>query len=150
MSPHRPIRLATRALIVDQGKLLLVNAFPGPQATLWCAPGGGVEPGQSLPENLAREVHEETGLTIRVGPPALINEFHSPADGFHQVEIFFRCTVTAGTLTDDWCDPENIVTRRRWFTRDQMAEIRFKPDSLPDAAFNRGMGYDPLELITKP
>jgi len=144
---HRPIRLATRALIVQDNRLLLVNAFPGRDTTLWCAPGGGAEPGQSLPENLAREVLEETGLAIHVGPPALINEFHNPADGFHQVEVFFRCTIISGILTDDWCDPEGIVTRRHWFTREDMADIRFKPDSLPDAAFARGMGYDPLEEL---
>ena len=148
MSP-RPIRLATRALIVQDDRLLLVNAFPGAEATLWCAPGGGAEPGRSLPDNLAREVHEETGLSIRVGPPALVNEFHNPDDGFHQVEIFFRCTVTSGTLRDDWTDPERIVHRRRFFTRDEMTGIRYKPDSLPHAAFHRGIGYDPLEVLVK-
>ena len=146
----RPIRLATRALILQDDRLLLVNAFPGDQSTLWCAPGGGAEPHQSLPENLAREVHEETGLTISVGPPALINEFHNPADGFHQVEVFFRCTVTSGALSDDWRDPEGIVHRRRWFARSEMDTIRFKPSSLPHVAWARGCGYDPLELMVKP
>jgi 8-oxo-dGTP pyrophosphatase MutT (NUDIX family) len=146
---RRPIRLATRALILQEDKLLLVNAFPGADSTLWCAPGGGVEAHSSLPDNLIREVYEETGLSIRVGPPALINEFHNPDDGFHQVEVFFRCSVTDGNLSDDWSDPEDIVHRRRWFARDEMAEIRFKPDSLPDVAFARGMGYDPLELLAQ-
>lgn len=151
MTPRRrPIRLATRALILNQDRLLLVNAFPGAEATLWCAPGGGAEPHQSLPENVAREVYEETGLTIKVGPPALVNEFHNPDDGFHQVEIFFRCTVTAGTLSDNWHDPEGVVHRRRWFTRAEMAGIRFKPDSLPHAAWESGCGYDPLERLVKP
>lgn len=64
--PHRP-RLAVRALIVEEDRLLLVNAYPDLRLDLWCAPGGGVEPHQSLPENLARELFEETGLTIEVG-----------------------------------------------------------------------------------
>ena len=143
----RPIRLATRALIVQDNKLLLVNAFPGAESTLWCAPGGGAEPGHSLPDNLAREVHEETGLSIRVGAPALVNEFHNPEDGFHQVEVFFRCTITSGSLTEDWRDPEKIVHRRRFFSRAEMAGIRFKPSSLADVAFDRGFGYDPLEVL---
>ncbi|MDU8927250.1 NUDIX hydrolase [Alisedimentitalea sp. MJ-SS2] len=145
----RPIRLATRALILNDDRLLLVNAFPGPATDLWCAPGGGVEKHSSLPDNLIREVHEETGLSISVGPPALINEFHNPDDGFHQVEVFFRCKIVSGDLSDDWRDPENIVHRRRWFTRTEMSGIRFKPDGLPDAAFNRGIGYDPLERLVK-
>lgn len=148
--PRRPIRLATRALLLHDDRLLLVNAFPDIASTLWCAPGGGAEPGQSLPDNLAREVFEETGLGITVGPPALVNEFHNPDDGFHQVEVFFRCRLASGTLSDDWRDPEGVVHRRRWFSRDEMAGLRFKPDSLPHVAWGRGMGYDPLERLVNP
>lgn len=143
------IRVAARAVIVEQGRLLLVNAFPGDQSDLWCAPGGGVEKGSSLPDNLMREVHEETGLRINVGPPCLVNEFHNPNQEFHQVEVFFRCQIVSGTLSETWTDPEAVVTRRRFVTRDEMAGLRYKPDSLPDVAFSRGIGYDPLELLMK-
>jgi 8-oxo-dGTP pyrophosphatase MutT (NUDIX family) len=142
-------RLAVRALILQDDRLLLVNAWRDARSDLWCAPGGGVEPGASLPANLIREVMEETGLTITVGAPALVNEFHDPPSGFHQVEVFFRCRVVSGTLTDQWQDPEKIVTRRQFFSRDAMTRIRFKPDSLPAAAWGEGCGYDPLETILR-
>lgn len=142
-----PIRLATRAVLVHQDRLLLVNAYPGDRSDLWCAPGGGAEPGASLPDNLRREVHEETGLEIHVGAPCLINEFHDPDSGYHQVDMFFRCTLVSGALRDDWRDPENVVTRRRFVTRAEMAGLRVKPDSLADIAFGDGFGYDPLEVI---
>lgn len=151
MTRFKP-RLAARALILHQDRLLLVNAYPDSRLALWCAPGGGCEAGQSLPQNLAREVHEETGLTISVGPPVLVNEFHDPDSGFHQVDIFFRCTLLAGTLSDDWVDPEGVVTERRFFSRQELATgtIRFKPDSLPAAAWGEaGALYDPLEVILK-
>ncbi|PKQ13865.1 MAG: NUDIX hydrolase [Alphaproteobacteria bacterium HGW-Alphaproteobacteria-1] len=146
MSP----RLAVRAVIVEEGRLLLVNAFSDAASTLWCAPGGGVEAHSSLPENLIREVHEETGLRIKVGPPCLVNEFHAPGGGFHQVEVFFRCRLVAGALSEDWRDPEGVVTRRRWVSEGEMAALRVKPDSLGAVAFRRGMGYDPLEPIVGP
>jgi 8-oxo-dGTP pyrophosphatase MutT (NUDIX family) len=148
---RRPTRLATRALILHEDRLLLVNAYPGGRSDLWCAPGGGVESGTSLPVNLAREVHEETGLTVAVGAPALINEFHDPVTGFHQVDLFFRCTITAGTIDPAWRDPEGVVTRRRFFTRSdlELGRIRFKPDSLPDAAWGTSLLYDPLEVIVR-
>lgn len=142
-------RLAVRAVIVSEGRLLLVNAWPGGVSDLWCAPGGGVEVGQALPEALAREVKEETGLTVAVGAPCLVNEFHDPARGFHQVEVFFRCTVGCAALPEGWRDPEGVVSARRWFTRGEMAGIRFKPDLLPDAAWGDGMLYDPLEPILR-
>ncbi|KMK68621.1 NUDIX domain-containing protein [Puniceibacterium sp. IMCC21224] len=144
-----PPRLAVRAVLLHENRLLLVNAWPGDQSDLWCAPGGGVESGAPLPDNLAREIHEECGLTIAVGAPCLINEFHDPTSGFHQVEIFFRCTLLGGNLTAAWRDPENVVTRRRWATRDEMAKLRHKPDSLPQIAWGHGLDYDPLETIVR-
>ncbi|SDL21359.1 ADP-ribose pyrophosphatase YjhB, NUDIX family [Aliiruegeria lutimaris] len=142
-------RLAVRALIVSDDRLLLVNAWPGVQSGLWCAPGGGVQPGQSLPENLRREVMEETGLRIAVGLPCLVNEFHAPASGFHQVEIFFRCTLQGGALSPEWRDPEGVVSNRIWASRAEMEQLRFKPDGLPEAAWGNGISYDPLELLIK-
>ena len=110
-SPHMPTpRLAARALILRDDRLLLVNAYPDGQSDLWCAPGGGVEKHASLPDNLIREVHEETGLTVSVGAPTLINEFHDPDLKFHQVDIYFRCEIVAGDLRQDWRDPEGIVS----------------------------------------
>ncbi|GAB4286344.1 MAG: NUDIX hydrolase [Roseovarius sp.] len=179
------VRLAVRAVIVEQGRLLLVNAWPeaapaaapeaapedAPQAAcqgspeglpagpgagardrdLWCAPGGGVAAHASLPANLAREVREETGLAIAVGAPCLVNEFHDPAAGFHQVDIFFRCRIIGGALDPGWRDPEAVVSRRRFFTRDELATIRVKPDSLARVAFGAGCLYDPLEpLLPRP
>ncbi len=145
----RSPRLAVRAILLQDGRLLLVNAYPGGRSDLWCAPGGGVMPGTSLPENLIREVAEETGLNITVGPLALVNEFHDPKTGFHQVDLFFRCGLTGGSLDQRWRDPGRVVTHRRFFSRDEIATIRLKPDSLPRIAFGSASHafYDPLEVI---
>ncbi len=142
-------RIAVRALILEADRLLLVNAFPGGKSDLWCAPGGGVESGTSLPDNLMREVHEECGLQVAVGAPALVNEFHDPRSGFHQVDLFFRCTIVAGALDAAWRDPEGVVTERRFFSRADLeaGRIRFKPDSLVSAAWGTGLHYDPLEPL---
>jgi len=146
--PNAP-RLAVRAVIVEQGKLLLVNAWPRGKSDLLCAPGGGVEPHASLPDNLRREVREETGLEIAVGAVCLVNEFHDPARGFHQVDVYFRAEIVAGALDPDWQDPEAIVTERRWVTEQEMAGLRVKPDALAAVAFGGGgaISYDPLEPL---
>lgn len=152
MAPPPP-RLAARAVIVEDGKLLLVNAFADARVALMCAPGGGVERGSSLTENLKREVFEETGLEIEVGAPCLINEFHDPDGTFHQVEVFFRASLRAGnTPPGTWTDPERIVTRRRWVDQAELANVPHKPSSLGDIAFGdrAGLTYDPLEPIWLP
>ena len=144
----RSPRLAARALILRGDRLLIVNAYPAGRSDLWCAPGGGVAAGTSLPDNLAREVQEETGLTVTVGDPVLVNEFHDPATGFHQVDIYFRCSAD-GEAPADWTDPEGIVTERRWVTRAELAGLRHKPDSLAEAAWGSSILYDPLEEIVR-
>jgi len=145
----RSPRLAVRAIILHEGRLLLVNAYPGNRSDLWCAPGGGVNAGSSLPDNLGREVAEETGLGIAVGPLVLVNEFHDPKSGFHQVELFFRCTIASGVLADAGSDPARVVTRRRFFAPADLVRIRLKPDSLATVAFadTSAARYDPLEVI---
>lgn len=143
----RPPRIAVRAVIVHDDRLLLVNAYKG-RTDLWCAPGGGAEAHSSLPDNLRREVCEETGLTVTVGPVCLVNEFHDPARDYHQIDIYFACTVTDAAIPHSWTDPEGIVTARRWVTRTEMATLRVKPDSLARVAWDAAPPtYDPLEPI---
>lgn len=144
-------RLAVRGIILHENRLLLVNAWPDGKSDLLCAPGGGVELHQSLPDNLAREVYEETGLTVRVGDAVLVNEFHDPDHGFHQVDIYFRCLILSGDPHGDWTDPEGVVTERHWVTRDQMASLTIKPDSLAAIVWDHAghAGYDPLEPILR-
>lgn len=127
----------------------MVNAWGGGVSDLWCAPGGGVEKHASLEDNLKREVLEETGLDITVGALAMVNEFHAPKDGFHQVDIYFHARIVKGSLTDTWRDPEGIVTQRRFFSREELATIRYKPNTLPQAAWEGQVIYDPLELLIK-
>jgi 8-oxo-dGTP diphosphatase len=150
--PASSPRVAVRAVLIHQNRLLLVNAYPDGISDLMCAPGGGVQRGTSLPDNLRREVFEETGLKISVGTPCLVNEFHDPASGFHQVDVYFRCAIPgAAELDPNWQDSENIVTERRWVTQAELAQLHHKPDSLAAVAFagDGAITYDPLEKIVR-
>jgi 8-oxo-dGTP pyrophosphatase MutT (NUDIX family) len=144
------IRVAVRALILVEGRLLLVNAYPDGGRELWCAPGGGVEPHVSLPENLIREVFEETGLRVDVGALRLVNEFHDPDGTYHQIDLFFRCRVAAGRIDPGWIDPEGVVHRRILADRDAMPGLPHRPLGLAEAAWGNGPpAYDPLEPILR-
>lgn len=145
------LRLAVRGLLLLDDRLLMVNAWPGGKSDLLCAPGGGVEIHASLEDNLKREMHEETGLTVAVGEVALVNEFHDPDRPFHQVDVYFRCELLDGDPYGDWTDPEGVVNERHWLTREALATHRYRPGSLPDVAWSSGgpAYYDTLEPILR-
>src|SRR5262245_51040986 len=65
--PDRPI-VSVGAIALDANRVLLVKRGHAPLKGHWSLPGGVVEVGETLEAALAREVLEETGLTIDVGP----------------------------------------------------------------------------------
>jgi ADP-ribose pyrophosphatase YjhB (NUDIX family) len=145
-------RLAVRAVVVADGRVLLVNAYPGEASDLWCAPGGGAERGTSLEANLRREVAEETGLEVRPGRLLAVTEFCNPDTGFHQVELYFRAPLADPAAAARLGDPEGVVNRLRWAGADELASLRFKPDCLPRIAFgpDRAVVHEPLERMAPP
>lgn len=61
-------RLAAYAVVVDdRDRILLALWNEGPEPE-WTMPGGGVELDESVEEGVVRELREETGYDVRVGP----------------------------------------------------------------------------------
>ena len=155
--PHRAAlvvtgpRLAVRAVVLDAGRLLVVNAYPGEESDLWCAPGGGVERGHDLPDNLRREVAEETGLAVEPGRLLAVSEFHNPDTDFHQVDLIYAARLLGPAAAAVLRDPSGVVNRLRWVDAVELAALRFKPDSLARLAFGRAgpVLYDPLERLVR-
>jgi len=89
----------------DRGRLLLIKRGHEPGAGLWSLPGGRIEPGETNTEALVREMREETGLVVEVGP--LIGAVRRPARHGDVLDIRdYAATVIGGTLTpgDDAAD----------------------------------------------
>jgi ADP-ribose pyrophosphatase YjhB (NUDIX family) len=106
------------ALVYDeQHRLLVVRRANEPERGLWSIPGGKVEPGEDDQTAVAREVAEETGLTVVVG--GLVGQVERPGPrGRLYVIRDYEATAVGGTLTagDDASDA-------RFVTRTEIANL---------------------------
>ncbi len=111
---------ATKALIVHQGKVLLLREAgkyeDGTNVGRYDVPGGRIEPGQRFDESLLREIKEETGQEVEVGRPFFVNEWRPVVRGeqWQIIGTFFECfaqneKVVLSKDHDEyvWIDPKN-------------------------------------------
>jgi mutator protein MutT len=107
MRAARP-ELAVGAIVVHDGALLLVRRGRGAAVGKWSIPGGRVEQGETVREAVAREVREETALTVEVDELATwVERIGDGHDAYHYVILDFFATVrggTAATAGDDALD----------------------------------------------
>ena len=99
--PERPI-VGVGAVILNGDRVVLVKRAHEPLKGEWSLPGGSVEVGETLAEAVVREVREETGLDVRVGPLVeVFDRIHRGSDQrieYHFVLLDYKCTVVAGAL----------------------------------------------------
>lgn len=126
-------RHAVRAIILDERDRVLLCRFvfphPPDTVTVWVAPGGGIEPGESRREALRRELMEEVGLRLESEPPLIWNQRTSgpehPPEYDGNVNDYYLVRTTAfdprGTFTEAELAAENI-TRFAWWSLREIAE----------------------------
>ncbi len=71
--PERPL-VGVGAVIIRDGKILLVKRANEPNRGRWSVPGGLVRSGERLKDALKREIREELGVDITVGDVACVTD----------------------------------------------------------------------------
>lgn len=98
--PDAPV-VGVGGVVVRDGRALVVRRAQEPRQGEWSIPGGTVELGERLIDAVRRELFEEAGLEVEVGP--IIETFdrvHHDASGrvlYHFVIVDYLCTARSGT-----------------------------------------------------
>ncbi|MDE0137239.1 MAG: NUDIX domain-containing protein [bacterium] len=108
MSIRRSPQVGVGVVVVDQGRMLLVQRGRGILAGSWAIPGGKVRYGERLTDAAVREVREETGLEVALGEVVWAGESlgDSVPPEHHFVLVDFTGKVTGGEVRagDDAAD----------------------------------------------
>jgi 8-oxo-dGTP pyrophosphatase MutT (NUDIX family) len=139
--PHKDsipgaIRVAARALIIEDGRLL-VMCYRDDKGS-WCVtPGGGIHKSETLGEGLRREVKEELGIDVQPDDVVYVRELLGRSakikhggitDDTHQLVIFFHCRRTGDLRLG--AQPDNYCTGFDWVPLRQLVEHNFYPAAL--------------------
>ena len=99
--PERPV-IGVGAVVMVDGRVVLIRRAHEPLAGEWSLPGGGVEIGETLEHATAREIEEETGLVVSVGPVIEVFDRILFDDDervqYHFVIIDYLCYPVGGSL----------------------------------------------------
>jgi len=113
------------AVIIRDGKILLVKRNKNPFKNRWALPGGFVEYGEKVENAVIREVLEETGLKVEI--KKLFGVYSDPNRDprGHTVTIVYLMNVVGGKLEsgDDACDA-------KFFELEKLPELAFDHDKI--------------------
>jgi 8-oxo-dGTP diphosphatase len=125
--PDRPI-VGVGAVIVRDGRAILVRRSTEPAKGQWSIPGGMLELGETLRQGAAREALEETGLAVEPGEVLeVFDSIYPDSDGktrYHYVLIDFLCRPLSGELR-----PGSDAQEVRWVSLAELEAIDMTPSA---------------------
>ncbi len=122
--PHNPI-VGVGVVVWKDGQVLLIRRGKAPMMGRWSLPGGRQELGETTRETAVREVAEETGLDIALGPLLdVVDTVRRDDEGrivLHYTLVDFEADWTGGEAIagDDaigvtWADPGDLDGYELW------------------------------------
>jgi ADP-ribose pyrophosphatase YjhB (NUDIX family) len=130
------LRTSVKAIIVEDGRLLTIRKT-GSAGESYVAPGGTHEAGETLREGMEREVLEELGARVEVGPLVHVRDYIGPHHEFaeihstqHRVEFWFRCRLLERPGTREATHPDGRQIGVEWLPLEELPDKPFYPRAL--------------------
>ena len=123
-------------IIIQDGQILLMRRVVAGRGEYWVFPGGGVEAGETEAEAMAREVHEELGLTVTEFTPyfEVFNEFTMGQFPPRQ-EHYFLVTAFTGEVQLGGEEAERMNEQDQYYpTWVELAKINSMQNLVPEVA----------------
>lgn len=140
----KPIRNSAKALIINNGKLL-VTKNEDQFGVFYLLPGGGQEAGETLHEALARECLEEISAEVEIGELKFIREYIGRNHEFaqwdsdiHQIEFIFICSLNPNARLCPGTVPDAMQTGIEWLDIEKLEEHRIYPKALSKVLSGNG------------
>jgi mutator protein MutT len=136
--PSLPI-VGVGAVIVREQQVLIARRANPPLKGEWSIPGGALDLGERLRDGIAREVFEETGLKVEVGPVIeVLDSIFPDGEGrtaYHYVLVDYLCRPLSGEAVAG-TDASEI----RWASVDELASLGVKPVTIE--VIRKGLAMD--------
>lgn len=91
--PPKQPQLGVGAVVLKGAHVLMIKRGKPPRMGDWSLPGGRLELGETVQSAVLREVYEETGLTVKLGPLLDVIDYIEPGQNglprFHYVLVDF-------------------------------------------------------------
>ncbi|MBY0118811.1 NUDIX domain-containing protein [Paenibacillus sp. FSL L8-0435] len=141
----KPIRNSAKAVIVQDGRLLVIR-LEDQYGTAYVFPGGGQEKGEELKDAVARECLEEIGQAVNVGELLHIREYigknHEFAEwdaDIHQVEFYFACSlIDPEASVFEGSNPDDHQVAVEWIALEELSQIRLYPKTIGELLLKSG------------
>jgi 8-oxo-dGTP pyrophosphatase MutT (NUDIX family) len=129
------MRVRSAAILIHEDKILLTEFGGGKYYNFT---GGGIEENETAKQAVAREVMEESGLTVDVGELVFTLEYEPKSCGYYygdspSVSLFFRCYLDTGippqvpSHPDVSPDDPAITSIAKWIPLSELERIPFIP-----------------------
>ena len=117
---------AVKALIVDDGRVLLMWDPRFEEKDKWETPGGRLEKGESEEAGLHREVMEEAGIRIKMGRLLVKKDVFVKKKNLTLAINVYLCAPLTTEVTLDY-DPDKQHTKFEWMEIEKAKKLELTP-----------------------